>query len=849
MERRRTRIPEILAPAGSPAAVAAAVNAGADAIYLSGKRFGARMFAGNFTDDEIRDAVDRAHFWGVHVYVTVNTLVHDRELPEVARYLCSLYRAGVDAVLVQDPGVAALAREIVPDLPLHASTQCTITDRHGLSWAKKAGFDRVVLARELSLAEIDRMLALPPDERPGIEIFAHGALCYAYSGQCLLSSVIGGRSGNRGRCAQPCRKPYGLVTSVPGREWEEILPEGKAGSYPLSTRDLCTLPLIPELAKRPFAALKIEGRMRSPEYVAIAASRYRRALDSPSAEVPEEDCEDLAVMFSRGFTRGYLAGERGQALMSRNRPENQGLYLGKIVASDRGELRVRAAAVTVPHAGDGLVAIGNEGREEIGFVLRTDAVRTGPFLIIRHETACRTGMRVFLTSSRRLDKEASAILARQGPAGRYYTVDAQLVLVPGERPSVVGEVRLPDGQVIPVSFEGETIPEPALGRPIGPADIGKNFLKTGGTPFRIGKFTLSLKGDLFMPFGAINKLRRDFLDAVKDRIIEVYRPSDAAGALAAQRLLDLRKEPGSGPGRRNPCIPDLGVICDDIKGARSALEAGCDIVYLEPAPVAWEALPAIADALSDPCFKGRIAWKWPHVVPPGFTDEALACTGEVASAGLEEIMVGSAGSADAIRRTLPAMRITGDPGLNIFNRKAVFALAPPYDGLTLSMELSGEDIRELLSGIPDNGPGISVIVQGTTEAMVTADDLSGLLPGNVLPAGGCPGLRDRTGRIFPFRTDALGRTTIFNAAELCLLDYLPDLARYGVNRILIDARWRGAAYAGRVTTAYRDALADKAWMLGGLDTGGIVDRLKSVIREAACMPLTSGPFVHGLKED
>ena len=210
--RKENRLPEPLSPAGSPEAFRAAVAAGADAVYLSGKRFGARKSAANFTDAELEEAVTYAHCRDIRVYVTINTLIHDRELADVGDYLIRLYSIGVDAVLVQDIGVVALAREIVPSLPLHASTQMTIHSTAGVKWAAEQGFSRVVLARELTLEEITRIARETADSGIGLEVFAHGALCYCYSGQCLLSSVIGGRSGNRGMCAQPCRKPYTLMT-------------------------------------------------------------------------------------------------------------------------------------------------------------------------------------------------------------------------------------------------------------------------------------------------------------------------------------------------------------------------------------------------------------------------------------------------------------------------------------------------------------------------------------------------------------------------------------------------------------------------------------------------------------
>ncbi|WP_243671223.1 U32 family peptidase, partial [Methanoculleus chikugoensis] len=278
---------------------------------------GARHYAANFSDEELESAVGYAHLHGVRVYVTVNVLVRDAELPPgVARYLLHLYELGVDASWCRTSGVAALAREIVPDLTLHASTQMAIHNREGVARAAREGLSRVVLARELTLAEIED-IAADAEARGGIgiEVFAHGgALCYCYSGQCLLSSVIGGgRSGNRGMCAQPCRKPYRLVTAATDEYGRPKDLRARPGSdrYLLSTRDLSVYPRLGLLARAPVASLKIEGgRMRSVEYVATVTDIYRRALDAIAAgedwSPSREDMRDLALAFNREFTEGYI---------------------------------------------------------------------------------------------------------------------------------------------------------------------------------------------------------------------------------------------------------------------------------------------------------------------------------------------------------------------------------------------------------------------------------------------------------------------------------------------------------------------------------------------------------------
>ena len=278
------------------------------------------------------EAVDFAHGRGVRIYAAVNTLVHDREIPDAARYLIFLESLGVDAVLVQDPGLAALAHEVVPGLSLHASTQMTIHNRAGLEWAARLGLKRVVLARELPLEVVEAMGERGKELGIGLEIFAHGALCYSYSGQCLLSSAIGGRSGNRGRCAQPCRKPYTLVRGEAdeyGRP-RRAAPVSLGDRYLLSTKDLSLYPYLDRVVRLPVAALKIEGRMRSAEYVATVTRIYRKALDAIAAGAwtpSPGDEEALALTFNRGFTGGCLCEGR-EGMMGRDAPDHRGIPCG-----------------------------------------------------------------------------------------------------------------------------------------------------------------------------------------------------------------------------------------------------------------------------------------------------------------------------------------------------------------------------------------------------------------------------------------------------------------------------------------------------------------------------------------
>ncbi|MCE7697726.1 MAG: U32 family peptidase [Methanobacterium paludis] len=365
---RKNFLPELLAPAGSMEALKAAVNAGADAVYLSGKRFGARHYAANFEDEEIEGAVSYAHLHGVKVQVTVNTLIKDSELQDVAEYLLWLYKIGVDAVIIQDLGVASICREMVPNLDMHASTQMTIHNFEGVKWAAEFGFKRVVLAREVGVQDIKRISEklneeLKADKSSSIEleVFGHGALCYSYSGQCLMSSFIGGRSGNRGMCAQPCRKPYDFIVGEKdefGRPQNtRVMPLKE--HYLLSTRDLSVYKHLNQISKAHVNSIKIEGRMRSPQYVAIVVGIYRKAIDSMKREKwkpTDEDVSKLKLAFNRGFTEGYMMNARRGSLMARDGPSNRGLYVGDVVGYKKsGEVVVKIKNPIIPQKGDGIV--------------------------------------------------------------------------------------------------------------------------------------------------------------------------------------------------------------------------------------------------------------------------------------------------------------------------------------------------------------------------------------------------------------------------------------------------------------------------------------------------------------
>jgi putative protease len=872
-------LPELLAPAGSPESLRAAIAAGADAIYLSGKRFGARKYAANFSRDEITGGIRLAHARGVRIYVTVNTLIHDRELEGVADKLVRLFAAGADAVLLQDPAVASLAREIVPDLPLHASTQMTIHNTEGVLWAAEQGFSRVVLARELTLTEIRTIAEKTRHTGIGLEVFIHGALCYSYSGQCLLSSVIGGRSGNRGMCAQPCRKPYTLVTGDRDEYGRPVrtrdLPS--SGNYLLSPKDLCTYRHLPELAASPVVSLKIEGRMKSPEYVAVVVSTYRRALDAIAAgawkPVPEAE-RDLLLAFNRGFTSGYLFGDRHGTLMARTAPDNRGICIGTVTTHDSrsGTVTVRLNGTLLPATGDGLLFMDPaKGHEDWGFLLNNAPVAgsrgTITFSVPR---PVAPGSSVYITFSRELEARARQTILHPPPdLVHRVPVDISISVDARGHISMEGRLESGAGKEVRVTYRPDLCLVPARSRPLSGDQLEAQLRKSGDTPFVIRDCSMTYNGTLFAPVAELNRMRREFLLRAEEALLASSIPSEEDAARSRRRLAAAFPEhpataaAGRDSGTTTPLI--LTVYTDMPEAVSMALEEGCTSICFEPAFM----LPrhtcrkgtegdirsfrlSVTKAMTLCRNAGaRFILKLPRITRDNYLAAVLPEIEVLHKDGLAACMVENPGAAHAIRTLLPGMALSGAAGLNIFNHRSACRFSPPFRSLTLSPELSRDECRDLVRAAQSEGCSASfaLIVQGTSEAMVTEDCL--LEPVQHCIARGDDrdhaffGIRDGTGHIFPLRTDGECRTRIGNAVETCLVDHLPAIRKAGISEVVIDARGRTGAYAGAMTRIYRDAMSrDDA----GTRPGDQIGLQKERIKTLAYGGITTGHFLRGLKE-
>jgi len=512
--------PELLAPAGDTESLIAAVENGCDAVYLGATTLSARASAANFAPDELADAIDYAHLRGVKAYVAVNTLVKDSETNDAADLLRHLDESGADAVIVQDVGLLSMARSLAPDLPIHASTQMTVHNSEGAGFLQDMGVTRVVLAREMTLDEIKQVRQ---NTDLGIEIFVHGALCISYSGQCLMSSMIGGRSGNRGVCAQPCRKRYRLRTLPGGRE---VTTDGE---YLLSPRDLNTSQILPELIEAGIDSFKIEGRLKRPEYVACVTRIYRslidRYMEDPSGYfVSDDESRALAQVFNRGFTAGYLAGNPRGKLMSRKRPYNRGIHIGTVIGCEQNRLRIRLSGTLFIGDGIGVAGAAGAGAEGggadddgSGMIVRqmyaggkqVDHAGSGTVVDIpltSSDAQVRAGSTAYKTLDKPLMDSLRSSFTSPSPLRRIpVTIAAEATVG-----SPLG-LRIEDTDNNTVCVHSEYVIERAVSRPTTGEEIVRQLAKLGNTVFEVSESDIDLRieggGDIFIPVSQLNRVR------------------------------------------------------------------------------------------------------------------------------------------------------------------------------------------------------------------------------------------------------------------------------------------------------------------------------------------------------
>lgn len=502
---------ELLSPAGNMECLKSAIEAGCDAVYLGGKKFGARIYAGNFTDEEVIEGINYAHLYGVKVYVTINTIIYEREVDGFVDYVRFLHKNNVDAVIIQDLGMFDLLRKKFPNLEVHASTQMHIHNFEGASLIEKLGAKRVVMARETPLSVIKEIKEKLNIE---VEIFVHGALCVSYSGQCLASALIGPRSGNRGTCAQICRKKYDL--------YDESGNKLNDDKYLLSTKDLCLLEHLDDVISSGANSLKIEGRMKRPEYVYLVTKIYRKAIDNyyetGKLGITKEDITSLKKIFNRCFTKGFMLGEKNDCFTYSVRPNHKGIMVGTVLSKVKNELKIKLTGNLNVHDGVRII----DDKEDKGLVINKMFIngkpisnaKPGDVISVRYDEFVKPGSRVLLTTDYNQIKDINNSLTlktRKVPIDVY--VEAKL-----GKPL---KMKITDG-INEVIKESDKVTQKALKIPTNKETIIKQVSKTGNTIYKADKFKINLDDNIFINIKDINDIRRSALEKLsKKRLYEI----------------------------------------------------------------------------------------------------------------------------------------------------------------------------------------------------------------------------------------------------------------------------------------------------------------------------------------
>lgn len=509
---------ELLSPAGSYESGIAAIQNGCDAIYLAMGRFGARAFAHNFDDEALRKIVPYAHAYDVKVYVTLNTLIHDDEMDACLQVVSFLYEMDVDALIVQDLGLVYEIRTRFPDFEVHASTQMHVCNKQALQFLHQIGVRRAVLAREVTIDEIKRFSKLPIE----LEVFVHGALCVAYSGQCLMSSMVGGRSGNRGECAQTCRMPYALIDYTSKKKYQKP-------TYLLSLKDLNTLEHVEELKQAGISSFKIEGRMKKSEYVAHITSLYRKQLAETGAEISEAQMENAKLLFHRGFTSGFLFQQKGTHLFNPHRPNHIGIQVGKVLGHQNQKVKVKLVHDLYQHDGIRILM----DKEDHGFKVNrlyeqnklVNCAKAGSIVEIECQKFIPKGSIVVKTSDPLKEKK---IRESYEHITRRIKV-SMCVKAKADKPL---SISMSDG-INEVVAHSENPLEIAQNRATSREEIEKQCRKLNDTIFVLDGFEVMMEEELFVPIKMVNELRRQCAQKlyalrsqkIKREVVPFYTPS------------------------------------------------------------------------------------------------------------------------------------------------------------------------------------------------------------------------------------------------------------------------------------------------------------------------------------
>ena len=831
---------EVLAPAGTYECFRAAINAGADAVYLGGSMFGARAFAGNFEEAELIKAIRTAHLYGRKVYLTVNTLLRNDELEKLVQYVRPYYEEGLDAVIVQDYGVFAVLREAFPGLDLHASTQMTITGKYGAQLLKDMGAVRVVPARELSAEEIRDIYDNVDVE---IESFVHGALCYCYSGQCLLSSMIGGRSGNRGRCAQPCRLTYSA--------------NGISEKYLLSPKDMCTLEAVPDILDAGVYSLKIEGRMKSPEYVAGVSYAYRKYVDMylekgrDGYRVEEQDIRQLMDLYNRGgFCKGYYYAQNDKSMMTFDRPNHQGIVVGNI---KNGEL------ILSQEVNPGDVLEFPDGSEYTTSTGKKSGRLALPKGVLKNP---KNGATVYRTRNNEL---LGQLRAGYIDNDIKIPVRMEIFLKSGERACL----KLLSGDKELVVY-GDVL-EPSDKRPAVREDVVKQLKKLGGPAFSSdeGSIVTDIQGSPFVPVRLLNDLRRNALEELESMLLSGYKrnheymkvqasmtagvpEADAAQENAGvQEIADAQENAGIQENTAAQC----NAACEAVLAERRDYSAGQHDITVQV--MNKEQLEAVLRTAHNNVSRIYISTELSGIdgaimmkgmvdeynagisannrkievymaMPYIFRDRAVTLferkLEDVKAAGFDGMLIRSPEELGYIRKKglyeLYAGRVVADYDVYTYNKAAFdeYIMLGIHD-FTLSEELNAGQLRGLCRSVQDRNIYLEKLVYGYLPLMVTAG-CTLKYTSKDKPCGrpGVYYLTDRKGKqLAALNSCSYCYNLIYNSVPEYLLDKPDEIRNMGVEALRLSFSIEGADEVENIMKMNADSV--KAYTRGHYNRG------------------------------
>lgn len=777
-------IMELLAPAGTMENFMAALESGADAIYLGGKVFNARAHAANFGIDELREAVRLAHILDVSVYVTVNILIGDTELKDLEQYIKDLDSIGVDAIIVQDLAVAEIAKRVAPNIHLHGSTQMTAATLDAVRFYESLGFTRVVLARELSLKEIQHICKHCKAE---IEVFVHGALCVCYSGQCLMSSFIGGRSGNRGACAQPCRLPYELLDS----KGESVLPKHEA--YLLSPKDLNYSEHMNELVAAGVTSFKVEGRMKKVSYVRQVIGTYREILDE--ASIHENQRKALASGFNRGFSTAYLEDTVGRQMMTVVAPNHQGKPIGESYTK-KGEVYL---SLTEPIEQGSLVKILQSNGSVTYYTVDDEWTCVSDTLYKgRPAEGLAVGQLYLASTPKNTKSRGLQEFTRKYDMSVYLSVGSD-----GETNYTELTAILDSG--LSVTVTNEYVPAIANKVPTSLEKVTEQLGRLGNTLFRLSYVDIP-DGPYMWPASVLNALRRDAVTALETALITHHVESWQALQVIGDVDYDFKAQHELS---YDTC-PMISARVDEIEGVKAAISGGAQkIVFggdrLSRTPYAL----SIYDEVARLCAQSDVicTFATPRVVKDDEVEAYKHILEAIVQAHPDSISIHVPQALLWLRELGYTGAIEADTGLNIFNTPTLhFWEQLHISCVNPSQELTLKQITELAkhSHVP-----IETMIHGYTEMMISEYCAIASFVGTGSKVN-CPmpcvkesySLKDRKGEIFPIRTDPYCRMHIMNSHEMDMRAYVPMLLQKGISILRVDGRHMKPSYVKDIVSQY-----------------------------------------------